>query len=62
MWKRIKHWWAATGDLAKLQGISDRQLRDMGLKREDLRALVLGHDIKADGPRLCPPVSHLARS
>lgn len=30
MWNRIKHWWAAEGELAKLQGVSDRMLLDMG--------------------------------
>lgn len=42
MWKQLKHWWQAEGDLAQMQGLSDRLLADMGLDREALRDQVHG--------------------
>ena len=62
MWNRIKHWWEAQGDLAKLQGVSDRMLTDMGLQREELRDRVLGQDPKPSARHLSPPTVHLVRS
>jgi hypothetical protein len=62
MWNRIKHWWEAQGDLAKLQGVSDRMLADMGLQRDELRDRVLGQDPKPSARHLCPPTVHLVRS
>lgn len=50
MFKRIKAWWAAEGALMQLQGVSDRMLADMGLKREDLRARVLGETAQVTAP------------
>lgn len=62
MWKRIKHWWQAEGDLAQLQGVSNRMLEDMGLDREELRASVMG---EATAPVAmscsCRPVGGLVR-
>ena len=62
MWNRIKHWWDAQGDLAKLQCVSNRMLADMGLEREGLRERVLGQEIEAPARRLCAPTVHLVRS
>lgn len=45
MWNRIRQWWDAEGALVGLQGQSDRMLADMGLRRDSLRARVVG-----DGP------------
>jgi hypothetical protein len=50
MWNRIKHWWRAEGALVHLQGISDRQLADMGLEREGLRQRVLEFRTEAPAP------------
>jgi Domain of unknown function (DUF1127) len=64
MWTRITHWWKAQGELAKLQGVSDRMLADMGLEREDLRARVLARTTDA-GPQTsctCRPTPALAQS
>jgi hypothetical protein len=62
MWKRIRHWWAVERDLAQLQGVSDRMLKDMGLERDSLRQRVMGQDVEPPAHRLCPPAAHLARS
>lgn len=62
MWNRIKHWWDAQGDLAKLHCVSDRMLTDMGLQREDLRGQVLGQEPRPQARHLCPPTVHLVRS
>lgn len=62
MWNRLKNWWDAQGDLAKLQGVSNRMLSDMGLQREGLRAQVLGQDRETPAHRLCAPTVHLMRS
>ena len=62
MWNRIRHGWEAQGDLAKLRGVSDRMLADMGLEREELRARLLGQDPKRAARHLCPPTVHLVRS
>lgn len=62
MWKRIKVWWQAEGDLAQLQGVSDRMLADMGLERVALRARVMGEMApEAVAPCGCLPVGLLAR-
>lgn len=42
MFERLKTWWRAEGDLAKLAGLNDRMLKDMGLERSELRDLVHG--------------------
>ncbi|RYH95300.1 MAG: DUF1127 domain-containing protein [Acetobacteraceae bacterium] len=62
MWDRIRHWWRAQGELAKLQGISDRMLADMGLTPEELRDRVLGREPRPEANRLCPPTAHIVRS
>jgi hypothetical protein len=62
MWKRLKLWWRAVGDLAQMQGLSDRLLADMGLERDGLRQRVLGREPEPTGPRLPQPSAHLARS
>lgn len=62
MWNRITHWWKAQGDLAKLHGVSDRMLADMGLEREDLRDRVLARatDLGTQKPCTCSPTRVLA--
>lgn len=62
MWKRLKLWWQAEGDLAQVQGLSDRLLADMGLEREGLRQRVLGREPKPTSQGLPRPSAHLARS
>ena len=61
MWNRIKHWWKAEGDWAQLQGVSDRMLADMGLKREGLHDQVLGREgtpeTVAQAPCVCLPAA-----
>ncbi len=64
MWNRIKRWWRAEGDLAQLQGVSDRMLEDMGLEREGLRDRVLARTNDA-GPQsscACRPTTALVQS
>lgn len=63
MWTRIKHWWQAEGDLAQLQGVSDRLLADMGLERDGLRARVLGAAPVSEtaAPCACLPTGRLVR-
>jgi uncharacterized protein YjiS (DUF1127 family) len=53
MWTRITQWWKAQGELAKLQGVSDRILADMGLKREDLRDRVLARTTNPETQSSC---------
>lgn len=53
MWNRITHWWQAQGELAKLQGVSDRMLADMGLEREDLRDRVLARTANPEPQSTC---------
>lgn len=60
MLNQIRTWWTATGDLARLQGMDDRMLDDMGVNRDDLRDRVLGRAAtwNLDCPRpagLCLP-------
>lgn len=62
MWKQLKLWWQAEGDLAQMQGLSDRLLADMGLVREGLRQRVLGREPKPTAQGLPRPSAHLARS
>jgi uncharacterized protein YjiS (DUF1127 family) len=64
MWNRITRWWTAQGDLAKLQGVSDRMLEDMGLKREGLRDRVLARttDARAQSSCACRPTTAMAQS
>ena len=62
MWKQLKLWWQAQGDLAQMQGLSDRLLADMGLEREELRQRVLGREPKPTAQGLPQPSAHLARS
>lgn len=61
MWNRIKHWWAAEGELAKLQVVSDRMLLDMGLDRETLRARVMADGDVTPPTCGCLPAGRLAR-
>ena len=61
MWNRIKHWWDAQGDMAKLQGVSDRALADMGLEREGLRARVMGGVTETPPTCACLPAGGLVR-
>lgn len=42
MFKKLKRWWQAEGDLVRLRGVDDRLLADMGLKRDALRDHVHG--------------------
>jgi uncharacterized protein YjiS (DUF1127 family) len=63
MWNRFTHWWEAQGELAKLQGVSDRMLADMGLEREGLRDRVLARATDA-GPQTtfaCGPTTVVAQ-
>jgi Domain of unknown function (DUF1127) len=62
MWTRITQWWKAEGDLAKLQGVSDRMLADMGLEREGLRDRVLARttDTGTQTSCACRPAPALA--
>ena len=62
MWNRILWWWRAEGDLAQLQGVSDRMLDDMGLSREDLRDRVMGESRPAPDATACLPAPRLVRS
>ena len=62
MWNRIKHWWDAQGELAKLHGISDRMLADLGLERDDLRARVMGEVAKMPQTCACLPAGGLKRA
>ena len=60
MLNRIRAWWNATGDFARLQGMDDRMLQDMGVTRDDLYDRVLGRAaaMRPDSPRsasLCLP-------
>ncbi len=50
MWKRLKFWWQAEGDLAQLRGLNDRLLADMGLDREGLEGRVHGRADPAPAP------------
>jgi uncharacterized protein YjiS (DUF1127 family) len=65
MWTRIKRWWAVEGAMVSLQGMSDRQLADMGLQREGLRDRVVGMqpDRKSEtpAPGACRPAAASAR-
>jgi hypothetical protein len=61
MWNRIKHWWRAEGAMVQLQGVSDRMLDDMGLKREGLRARVMADGDKTPPSCTCLPAGRLAR-
>jgi Domain of unknown function (DUF1127) len=63
MWNLITQWWKAHGDLAQLQGVSDRMLDDMGLEREGLRDRVLARTTDP-GPQTtcaCRPIPALAQ-
>jgi hypothetical protein len=51
MWNKLKFWWRAEGDLARLQGLGDRLLADMGLDRADLRNQVHGRPDPSPEPR-----------
>ena len=53
MWKQLKLWWRAEGDLAQLQGLDNRLLSDMGLQREGLRDQVHGRIDPGPAPRDC---------
>lgn len=53
MWKQLQSWWQAEGDLARLQGLGDRLLTDMGLDRDGLRDRVHGRLDAAPEPRDC---------
>lgn len=63
MWNRIKDWWKAEGAMVQLQGVSDRMLADMGLKREGLRDRVLGQTADPSPASNCAqvPEGKLAR-
>lgn len=65
MWNRIRQWWQAEGDLAQLQGATDRMLKDMGLEREGLRDRVLGHEADPlalrPAPCACAPAGRMVR-
>ena len=64
MWNLITQWWTAQGELAKLQGVSDRMLEDMGLEREGLRDRVLARttDIGAQSSCACRPTTAMVQS
>lgn len=53
MWKQLKTWWRAEGDLAALHGLGDRLLEDMGLEREGLRDRVHGRSEPPQHARDC---------
>jgi hypothetical protein len=50
MWKRLRDWWRAEGDLVHLQGLDDRILADMGVERDGLRQRVMGRSDVVDTP------------
>jgi hypothetical protein len=63
MWTRITQWWKVQGDLAQLQGVSERMLADMGLEREGLRDRVLARTTDPGPQTSCscrpaPAVAH----
>lgn len=64
MLNRMKEWWQAQGELAKLQNVSDRMLTDMGLEREDLRDRVLARTTNpgTQSTCACRPTTALAQS
>jgi Domain of unknown function (DUF1127) len=64
MWNRFTHWWEAQGELAKLQGVSDRMLADMGLEREGLRDRVLARTTNpgTQSSCACRPTTALVQS
>ncbi|MBA4325191.1 MAG: hypothetical protein C0426_09145 [Rhodobacter sp.] len=63
MLNRVKDWWQAQGDLAKLKHVSDRMLADMGLEREALRDRVLAcrTNSGAQASCACRPTTALAQ-
>jgi Domain of unknown function (DUF1127) len=61
MWNRIRRWWQAEGALVHLQGVTDRQLADMGLERDGLRKRVLEFQTDPATPCACLPAGQLAR-
>jgi hypothetical protein len=50
MWKQIRNWWRAWGDLVRVRGFDDRLLADMGLDRETLRDRVMGRERREGAP------------
>jgi Domain of unknown function (DUF1127) len=42
MWKHLRDWWRAWGDLVHLDRLDDRLLADMGIEREAIQNRVMG--------------------
>jgi uncharacterized protein YjiS (DUF1127 family) len=61
MWKHLRDWWRAWGDLIHLERLDDRLLADMGVEREALQARVIGREpplaANAIAPCACRPAS-----
>ncbi len=44
MFRRLAAWWRWDSEIRFLEGLSDRMLADMGLRREEIRERVLARE------------------